>query len=47
MIFLALPVFYGITSEGLIETRAGLLRRLGARHGRHRGGRQKRAAQRL
>jgi uncharacterized membrane protein len=28
LIFLALPVFYGITSEGLIETRAALLRRL-------------------
>lgn len=27
-IFLFLPVFYGITSEGLIETRAALLRRL-------------------
>jgi uncharacterized membrane protein len=40
MIFLALPVFYGITSEGLIETRVGLLRRLDARHGRHGGGRQ-------
>ena len=40
MIFLALPVFYGITSEGLIETRAGLLRRLDARRGRHGGGRQ-------
>lgn len=33
VILLALPVFYGITSEGLIETRAGLLRRLEA--GRH------------
>jgi uncharacterized membrane protein len=33
-IFLALPVFYGITSEGLIETRVALLRRLdaGRRH---------------
>src|ERR1700730_2014019 len=40
MIFLALPVFYGITSEGLIETRAGLLRRLDARHGRHGRGHQ-------
>jgi uncharacterized membrane protein len=29
-IFLALPLFYGITSEGLIETRAALLRRLDA-----------------
>jgi len=27
-IFVALPVFYGITSEGLIETQTGLLRRL-------------------
>ena len=27
-IFLALPLFYGVTSEGLIETRAALLRRL-------------------
>jgi uncharacterized membrane protein len=35
-IFLALPAFYGITSEGLIETRAGLLRRLGTRRGPHR-----------
>jgi uncharacterized membrane protein len=35
-IFLALPIFYGITSEGLIETRAGLLRRLEARRGRQR-----------
>jgi uncharacterized membrane protein len=39
VIFLALPTFYGITSEGLIETRAGLLRRLGSRHGQHRAGR--------
>jgi uncharacterized membrane protein len=31
VIFLALPAFYGITSEGLIETQAGLLRRLDAR----------------
>jgi uncharacterized membrane protein len=39
VIFLALPVFYGITSEGLIETRLGLLRRLEAgRH--HRRGRR-------
>jgi hypothetical protein len=38
VILLALPVFYGITSEGLIETRAGLLRRLEAgRHRRHDG----------
>jgi uncharacterized membrane protein len=36
VIFLALPAFYGITSEGLIETRAGLLRRLDARRGQHR-----------
>jgi uncharacterized membrane protein len=36
VIFLALPAFYGVTSEGLIETRAGLLRRLGARRGPHR-----------
>ena len=36
VIFLALPVFYGITSEGLIETPAGLLRRLGSRRGQHR-----------
>jgi uncharacterized membrane protein len=27
-IFLALPIFYGITSEGLVETRVTLLRRL-------------------
>jgi uncharacterized membrane protein len=39
VIFLALPVFYGITSEGLIETRAGLLRRLEAGR-QHRRGRQ-------
>ena len=31
LIFLTLPVFYGITSEGLIETRAALLRRLNDR----------------
>jgi uncharacterized membrane protein len=36
VIFLALPAFYGITSEGLIETRAGLLRRLAVRHGSRR-----------
>lgn len=30
-IFLALPVFYGITSEGLVETRVALLRRLDIR----------------
>jgi uncharacterized membrane protein len=35
VIFLALPAFYGITSEGLIETRATLLRRLAARRGPH------------
>lgn len=35
LIFLALPVFYGITSEGLVETRAVLLRRLEA-HRNHR-----------
>ena len=28
--FLALPTFYGITSEGLVETRVALLRRLNA-----------------
>jgi TMEM175 potassium channel family protein len=39
VIFLALPIFYGITSEGLIETRAGLLRRLDARRRQH-GGRR-------
>jgi uncharacterized membrane protein len=33
-IFLALPVFYGITSEGLVETRVALLRRLNARRRR-------------
>jgi uncharacterized membrane protein len=39
VIFLALPVFYGITSEGLIETRTVLLRRLdaGRRQRRSRG----------
>jgi uncharacterized membrane protein len=35
LIFLALPVFYGITSEGLVETRAGLLSRLEV-HRKHR-----------
>lgn len=35
-IFLLLPVFYGITSEGLVETRVTLLRRLEARRGLHR-----------
>jgi uncharacterized membrane protein len=34
-IFLALPIFYAATSEGLAETRAGLLHRLVARRGRH------------
>jgi hypothetical protein len=34
VIFLALPVFYGITGEGLIETQAWLLRRLDARRTR-------------
>lgn len=28
LIFLILPIFYGITSEGLVETRVALLRRL-------------------
>lgn len=36
LIFLALPVFYGITSEGLIETRVALLRRLDTGRRRHR-----------
>jgi uncharacterized membrane protein len=36
LIFLALPIFYGFTSEGLIETRATLLRRLEVRRGQHR-----------
>jgi hypothetical protein len=35
LIFLALPAFYGITSEGLVETRTVLLRRLEA-HRNHR-----------
>lgn len=35
LIFLALPVFYGITSEGLIETRAALLHRLDQRRRHH------------
>ena len=30
--FLALPIFYAITSEGLAETRITLLRRLGDRN---------------
>ena len=29
-VFLILPIFYGVTSEGLVETRAALLRRLDA-----------------
>jgi hypothetical protein len=37
VIFLALPVFYGITSEGLIENRTVLLRRLDAGRRRRRG----------
>ena len=37
MIFLALPVFYGITSEGLVETRVMLLHRLAAGRDQHRG----------
>lgn len=36
LIFLALPVFYGITSEGLVETRAVLLRRLEPRRNHRR-----------
>jgi uncharacterized membrane protein len=35
LIFLVLPVFYAITSEGLIETRAALLRRLDERRRHH------------
>jgi uncharacterized membrane protein len=37
--FLILPIFYAITSEGLVETRITLLRRLGDRHRKssHRG----------
>jgi uncharacterized membrane protein len=35
LFFLALPVFYGITSEGLVETRVSLLRRLDARRRQH------------
>jgi uncharacterized membrane protein len=41
-IFLALPIFYAITSEGLIETRAGLLRRLEGRRGQQRARHQSR-----
>jgi hypothetical protein len=37
LFFLALPVFYGITSEGLVETRVTLLRRLDARRGQRQG----------
>ncbi len=37
MFFLALPIFYGVTSEGLVETRMVLLRRLEVRR-RHRAG---------
>jgi TMEM175 potassium channel family protein len=36
LIFLALPVFYGITSEGLIETRAALVRRSDTTRREHR-----------
>ncbi|HEY4011444.1 MAG TPA: TMEM175 family protein [Acidobacteriaceae bacterium] len=35
LFFLALPVFYGVTSEGLVETRVSLLRRLDAPRSRH------------
>ena len=44
MIFLALPIFYGITSEGLTETRVRILHR---RAHRGRGGRQSREATRF
>lgn len=47
LIFLILPIFYGITSEGLVETRVALLHRLEARrnhrrtpHLRHDGARR-------
>ena len=33
--FLALPIFYGITSEGLVETRVALLTRLAGHRKRH------------
>jgi uncharacterized membrane protein len=36
LIFLALPAFYGLTSEGLIETRAALVRRLDTTRREHR-----------
>lgn len=36
LIFLILPIFYGITSEGLVETRVALLRRLEARRNHRR-----------
>jgi hypothetical protein len=37
MCFLGLPIFYGITSEGLVETRLTLLGRLAGRaHPRNR-----------
>jgi hypothetical protein len=34
LIFLLLPIFYGITSEGLTETRIGLLHRANRGHRR-------------
>jgi uncharacterized membrane protein len=40
--FLALPIFYGITSEGLVETRVTLLARLAADRGQREGSRTKR-----
>jgi hypothetical protein len=44
MIFLALPIFYAITSEGLVETRATLLARLAAGRGRRERSRTKHTA---
>jgi uncharacterized membrane protein len=40
MCFLALPIFYAITSEGLVETRVGLLGRLAAGRGQRKGSRR-------
>jgi TMEM175 potassium channel family protein len=44
LFFLALPVFYGITSEGLVETRTSLLRRLDTRRSQREGLRRRRTA---
>lgn len=43
MCFLALPIFYGITSEGLVETRVNLLGRLSVGRSQHRAARRRHA----